>query len=99
CVDVRLRAVGYLKRPWRRNLQVPFHTGSAEVAGRLLLLDRDEVPPGESGWAQVRLDSPVAAVKGDRFIIRDPNDTLGGGRIVDTDAPRHRPFHNPPLAG
>jgi len=98
CVDVKLRAVGYLKRPLRHNLQVTFHTGSAEVAGRLLLLDGDEVAPGESGWAQVRLDSAVAAVKGDRFIIRDPNDTLGGGRIVDTDARRHRRFHAPTLA-
>ncbi|MEE8346183.1 MAG: SelB C-terminal domain-containing protein, partial [Dehalococcoidia bacterium] len=91
--DVRLRAVRHLRRPLRHNVTLTFHTGSAEVEGRLLLLDRDEVPPGESAWAQIRLARPVAAVQGDRFVIRDPNDTLGGGRIVDTQTPRHRRFH------
>ncbi len=97
-IDIRLRAVGYLPRPIRHNLAVTFHTGSAEAAGRVLLLDRDELRPGETAWAQVRLDDPVAAAKGDRFIIRDPNDTLGGGRIVDTEVTRHRRFHAPTLA-
>jgi selenocysteine-specific elongation factor len=88
--DLRLRAVRYLSRPVRHNLEVTFHTGSAEVEGRLLLLDSDRIQPGEEGWAQIRLNQPVAAVKGDRFIVRDPNDTLGGGRIVDTHVRRHR---------
>ena len=97
-VDVRLRAVRYLGRPIRHNLSLTFHTGSAEVEGRVLLLDRDEVPPGETAWAQLRLSQPLAATKGDRFIVRDPNDTLGGGRIVDTHVRRHRRFHGPTLA-
>ena len=92
-LDVRLRAVRYLRRPLRHSMTVTFHTGSAEVEGRLLLLDREELPPEESAWAQLRLARPVAAVKGDGFVIRDPNDTLGGGRIVDTQARRHRRFH------
>ena len=97
-VDVRLRAVRYLGRPIRHNLAVTFHTGSSEVEGRLLLLDGDKLSPGGSAWAQVRLSEPVAVVKGDRFIIRDPNDTLGGGRIVDTHVRRHRRLHAPTLA-
>ena len=94
-LDVRLRAVRYLSRPLRHNTTVTLHTGSAEVEGRLLLLDSDQVAPGEEAWAQLRLSRPVAAVKGDRFVVRDPNDTLGGGRIVDTQARRHRRFHPP----
>ncbi len=90
--DVRLRAVPYLTRPVRHNLTVTFHSGAAEVEGRLLLLDATEIPPGEEAWAQVRLAAPVCALKGDHFVVRDPNDTLGGGLIVDTDAPRHRRF-------
>ena len=97
-VDVRLRAVRHLTRPIRHNLEVTFHTGSSETEGRLLLLDCDELSPGRTAWAQVRLTEPAAALKGDHFIIRDPNDTLGGGAIIDTHVRRHRRFHSPTIA-
>jgi selenocysteine-specific elongation factor len=97
-VDVRLRAVRYTGRRIRHNLSVTFHTGPAEIEGKLLLLDRDQVPPGEEAWAQIRLPAPVAAIKGDRFVVRDPNDTLGGGVIVDLDVKRHRRHHAPTIA-
>ena len=97
-LDVRLRAVRHLPRPIRHNTGITFHTGAAEVEGRLLLLDADEVRPGHTAWAQLRLTEPVAAIKGDHFIIRDPNDTLGGGTIVDAHVRRHRRFHAPTLA-
>jgi selenocysteine-specific elongation factor len=92
-LDARIRAVPYLDRPVRHNLRVTFHTGSSEVDGRLLLLDTDALHPGESAWAQLRLGASVVAVHGDRFIIRDTNDTLAGGTVVDVDPPRHRRFH------
>ena len=97
-VDVRLRAVRYTGRPLRHNLSVTFHTGASEAEGKLLMLDRDRVAPGEEAWAQLRLSEPVAAIKGDRFVIRDPNDTLGGGVIVDVDVKRHRRHHAPTIA-
>jgi selenocysteine-specific elongation factor len=97
-VDVRLRAVPYLERDIRHNLPVTFHTGAAEAPGKLLLLDADSLSAGDSAWAQVRLAEPVAALFGDRFVVRDPNDTLGGGMIVAMDAPRHRRFHAPTIS-
>ena len=93
-VDVQLRAVPYLGRVVKHNLAVTFHTGATEADGRLILLDADELRPGETGWAQVRLKAPIAVVRGDRLVVRDPNDTLGGGSIVDVDANRHR-RHDP----
>ena len=48
-----------------------------------------ELLPGEEGWAQLLLSQPLAVVTGDRVIIRDANDTLGGGTIVATQARRH----------
>jgi selenocysteine-specific elongation factor len=90
--------VRYNERPVRHNLLVTFHSGSAEVEGRLLLLDHDRVAPGDEAWTQVRLSEPIAAIKGDRFVIRDPNDTLGGGVIVDTEVKRHRRNHAPTIA-
>ena len=96
-LDVRLRAVSHLSRPIRHGLQMSFHSGSSEVAGRLLLLDCDELPAGQSCWAQIRLTEPAPVVAGDFFAIRSPNDTLGGGKIVDTHVRRHRRFHQPTL--
>jgi selenocysteine-specific elongation factor len=91
-LDVSLAAVAGLAHPVRHNATVTFHTGAAEVEAKLRLLDRDELKPGERGWAQLRLAAPLAVVKGDGFIIRSPNATLGGGVVVDSRAQRHRRF-------
>jgi len=96
-IDVRLRALAGLRRPLRHEAELTLHTGAAEAPARLLLLDRQELAPGEEGWAQLRLTEPVAVVKGDRFVLRTPNDTIGGGEIVDAHAKRHRRFHAPTL--
>jgi selenocysteine-specific elongation factor len=97
-IDVRLRAVPYLERPARHNLTVTFHAGASESEARLLLLDADSLSAGEEAWAQLRLAEPAVVVRGDRFIVREPSGTLGGGIIVDTGVRRHRRFHGPTLA-
>ncbi|MFH1382910.1 MAG: selenocysteine-specific translation elongation factor [Chloroflexota bacterium] len=89
-VSVQLRLISYLRRPLLHNANVSFHTGAAEVMGKVRLLEKDRLMPGETAWAQVVLASPVALVKGDHFIIRSPMETLGGGKIVDAHATRLR---------
>ncbi|RMG05526.1 MAG: selenocysteine-specific translation elongation factor [Nitrospirae bacterium] len=71
---------------------VHFHLATSEVLGRVILYDREELKPGESGFAQVRLDRPLIGVSGDRFIIRrfSPVQTIGGGIILDSLARRRR---------
>jgi len=88
--DARLRTVTWLQHPIRHNSSVTVHLGSSEVPGRLVLLDAESVEPGEPTWAQFRLDAPLVATAGDRFIVRDSNDTLAGGVILDIDASRHK---------
>jgi selenocysteine-specific elongation factor len=88
-VDVRLKGLESLNRPLRHNLNVTFHSMAAESPARLRLLEVDELLPGDETWAQLRLYKPTAVLKGDRFIIRDANDTIGGGVIVATQARRH----------
>ena len=91
-LDVKLHLLPYLHRPLRHNATVSFHTGTAEAMAKVRLLDKEELKPGEAGWAQLTLDKPVAVVKDDRFIIRSPQETLGGGGIIDPHARRHRRF-------
>jgi selenocysteine-specific elongation factor len=92
-LDVRLRALPSIRHPIRHNQTLSFHTGSGETRARVRLLDREEVPPGEEGWAQLRLAALAAVVKGDLFVVRTANDTVGGGQVVDAHPPRHRRFH------
>src|SRR6195256_4072830 len=90
-VDARLRLIGDA-RPVRHNAQVSFHTGAAETLGKLSLLDRDELQPGEEAWVQIRLQDEVALARGDLFILRlpSPSMTVGGGSVGESHARRHR---------
>lgn len=85
-----LRDSSWSIRPRQR---IRFHLGTAEVLGRVVLLDRAELVPGDVAWAQLRLESPVVARAGDRFVIRSysPVTTIGGGVVIEPHAPkRHR---------
>jgi len=87
---------GQAQRPLRHNTQLKFFSGTAETMARVRILGQDTLPPGQSGWAQLRLQEPVALSKGDRFIVRipSPSVTVGGGVVVDPyPSRRHRRFH------
>jgi selenocysteine-specific elongation factor len=96
-VDVSLKVIAGSPRPVKHNAAVAFFTGSSETPARVRLLDKAELAPGESGWAQIKMEQPAAVVKGDYFVIRDTVTTLGGGRVADLQAPRHRRFHAPTI--
>jgi len=97
-LDVRIRAVSDLMRPVGHNKSVILHVGTCEVPGKMRLLDRDKLSPGDSGWAQMVLSSPVPVARGDLFIIRSASTTLGGGTVIETGAKRHRRFNDGVLA-
>src|ERR671938_603363 len=77
-----------------RGLQVHgASVGTAEVLARVAALeDSGEIAPGSEGLVQLRLESPVVALPGDRFILRtySPQQTFAGGVVLDAHAPKHR---------
>ena len=89
-MDVRLRIIADALRPLKHNAPVTVHAGAAETSARVRLLEDEQIGPGASGWAQLRLDEPLAVARGDCFVIRSNNATVGGGRVVDTRPRRHR---------
>jgi selenocysteine-specific elongation factor len=91
-LTVKLKLLSYLHRSLRHGATVSFHTGAAEAMAKIRLLSEDELKPGQTAWAQVSLDRPLATVNGDHFIIRSPMETLGGGRIIESHARRLRRF-------
>jgi selenocysteine-specific elongation factor len=93
-VDVSLHYLASNKKPIKNRTRVRFHTGTSEVLGNLILLDREELAPGEDTVAQLRLDTPVALVKDDRFVIRSysPVFTIGGGKVLNPIPLKHKRF-------
>ena len=88
-VDIRLRAVADASKPLPHNATRTLHVGADEVQARVRLLEGDSLLPGDSTWAQLRLERPIAAARGDHFVLRSADSTVAGGRIVDTRPRRH----------
>ena len=90
-VDAWLRYLPDARQPLAHNDEVKVFVGAAEVMGRVRVLDREMTLPGEESWIQLRLERPIVAARGDRYILRraSPPETIGGGIILDT-APGRR---------
>jgi len=84
-VDVSLDLLPSAPRKLKNRAKARFHTGTSEILGTVVLLDREELEPGDSCFAQIRLDSPTAVLKGDRFVLRSysPVRTIGGGEVLN----------------
>ena len=95
-IDARLHLLASSPIPLKQNAQVDLFTGATEVPARITLLERETLEPGQTGWVQFRLSTPIAVMKRDRFIVRraSPSETLGGGEIIDPHPKRHRRFHS-----
>ena len=88
--DASLRVISAAPRPVRHNHRLVLFAGSREVPVTVRVLEGDGILPGESGWVQLRTTGTVPMLRGDRFILRDTQDTLAGGVVLVPDAPRHR---------
>ena len=93
-LDVQVRVVAAAPRPITQNMALDLFVGASEVPCRATVLDKEALLPGDEGWLQLRLDRPIAAARGDRYIVRQPSPslTIGGGQVVDAHPPRHRRF-------
>ena len=91
-LDVRLRCLRNAKRTVLNGSQVHLYHGTSVHLAKAVLLERDELRPGESCLAQLRLTEPMAVKQGDRFVIRfySPVETIGGGTVLDPRPLRHK---------
>ncbi len=106
-VDAQIQMLADAPRALRSRQRVRVHLGAAEVFARVRVLEdggtgvppvshaqdaRATIKPGKNGFAQLRFESPVVGVLGDRFILRSysPSRTIGGGKILDAFAMKHR---------
>ena len=99
-MDVWVQYLSSMEKPLKNRAQVRFHVGTSENLGRLLLLDAEELAPGQSGPAQMLLEEDVVCLAGDRFVLRSysPVRTIGGGEIMNPVPHRHKRFNEKVLA-
>jgi len=93
-LDVQLFLLPSFARPLPNRTRVRVHHGAAEVFGRVVLLDREALEPGQSAPVQLRLEQPLAAERGDAMVLRfySPMRTLGGARVLDPVPAKHKRF-------
>ncbi|MBM3262706.1 MAG: selenocysteine-specific translation elongation factor, partial [candidate division Zixibacteria bacterium] len=93
-MDVQIEALGTLDTPLKNGIRIRLHKGTSETIGRMIFLDQETLEPGQTGYAQFKLETPAVAERDERFIIRSFSSLrlLGGGRIIDPCATRHRRF-------
>ena len=91
-LDAGLELLASAPAPIRQRTPIRFHHGSTEVIGRVYPIARKDLEPGETGLVQLRLEAPVTACAGDRYIIRrySPLTTIGGGIVLDSRAQKRR---------
>jgi selenocysteine-specific elongation factor len=91
-LDVWLEYLAGAGRVLKNRALTRFHTGTSEIMARVVLIDRDELRPGQKVYAQLLLEDPVVAMARDRFVIRSysPIRTVGGGEILDPAAVKQK---------
>ncbi|MCM0648936.1 selenocysteine-specific translation elongation factor [Clostridium swellfunianum] len=93
-VDCSLNYLSSCDKPLENRQRVKLYHGTSEILCRVVLLDKEELQPGEKGYVQLRLEEPLTAQRSDRFVIRNysPMYTIGGGIIIEPRASKAKRF-------
>jgi selenocysteine-specific elongation factor len=91
-LDLQVHLLRSAPRPLKHRTQIRFHSGTSEILGRLLLLEGEEIKPGEAGFCQLRLTDRVALLPGDLAVLRSysPVQTIGGAEILNVMPSKHK---------
>ncbi len=91
-LDARLQLLESAPLILEHDTRIRFHIGAREVIGKVYLIDKEELLPGEAGLVQFRLEEEVAARYLESYVIRrfSPMVTIGGGKIIETSPPRRK---------
>jgi len=95
-LDVLVEFLAANSRNLKNRALVRLHTGTSEIISRIILLEKDELTPGEKGFAQIVLSDKDVVVAGDHFVLRSysPITTIGGGQIIDPLPKKHKRLNN-----
>lgn len=87
-VQAQVEILTALKLPLKQGSQVQVLLGTQEMLGKVFLLEKEKLQPGERGLVELKLKEEMTAFIGDRFILRYPGPqmTIGGGMVLAFDS-------------
>lgn len=93
-LDVKMNVLPSSMRILTNHSRLHLFTGTSEILCRAILLDQEELGPGESGYVQLRLEEEIAVRRGDKFVVRfySPMETIGGGMILEPNPEKKKRF-------
>lgn len=99
-LDAQVQLLASSPMPMASRTRVRLHLGTREIMARVVLPAAKPLTPGQESFAQLRLEVPVVAARGDRFVLRrySPALTIGGGRVLNPHPAKHRRFEPSLLA-
>ena len=93
-LDIKLSLVKHSNKSIKHWDRLRLYHGTREILCRVVPLDKEIVKPGESSYAQLRLEESIVTKKLDNIVLRNysPLETIGGGIILDTKPKKHKRF-------
>jgi selenocysteine-specific elongation factor len=91
-LDAVLNCLPSNEKVIKNRARVRFHAGTSEIMGIVILLDREELLPGDQALVQIRLDTPLTLIRDDYYVLRSysPVRTIGGGWIINPIPEKHK---------
>ncbi|RME83903.1 MAG: selenocysteine-specific translation elongation factor [Planctomycetota bacterium] len=91
-VEAKFHYLPHFQKPLKSYREIKFHVGTKEGFGKILIMGKKEILPGEWAYIQILLEEEVVAGMGDPFILRrsSPAETLGGGRVLGISKERKK---------
>jgi len=83
-IDIQLTTLKTTKRVIQNNTRLRLYIGTTEVMCRISILDNELILPGDTVYAQLKLEEPIVCKFNDKFVIRfySPLETIGGGKVL-----------------
>ena len=93
-VDMNFYYLKSMKKPLENRQRVRVYQGTSEILGRVVILDKEEIKPGENAYVQLRLEEHITCQRNDRLVIRSysPMHTIGGGSVIEPVASKSKRF-------
>ena len=94
-IDCALYYLKSVEKPLVNRQRVRLYHGTDEILCRVIILDREEIAPGESAYVQLRLEKPINAQRNDRYVLRSysPMQTIAGGIVIEPSAEKAKRFN------